>query len=342
MLFLQGVTSSQSPISGVPVAIVLGALLNNTIKLPPTLAPGLKVCTTTVLRAGIVCVGAKLSLTDVMDVGLSSLQVVVPCIASGLVCTALVCRGLGLSPRLGSLIACGTSICGVTAITALAPVIQATQREVAIAVANVVAFGLVGMLTYPYVAPYLFNTSEAIGMFLGTAIHDTSQVLGSALTYNQLYGDELALQVAAVTKLTRNLFLVAVIPGFAWHYAQQSGGPTISATGLGKFVPMFLVGFLAVTAVRSLGDYMLKTSGSAFGVFDSTTWKQMTSAVGNSASQQMLGTAMAALGLTTSVKVFEGVGPRPFIAGGVASAAVGITGFAMAKMLEGPSKRVMK
>jgi uncharacterized membrane protein YadS len=68
------------------------------------------------------------------------------------------------------------------------------------------------MLLYPYLAHSLLSTSESIGLFLGTAVHDTSQVMGAALTYKQVYGDDVVLRVATVTKLTRNLFLAVVIP----------------------------------------------------------------------------------------------------------------------------------
>ena len=90
------------------------------------------------------------------------------------------------------------------------------------AVANVVAFGTFGMLAYPYLAHHLLAPESAqVGLFLGTAVHDTSQVLGSAMTYKEVYGDEAALQCAAVTKLTRNLFLAGVIPGLAWASARE-------------------------------------------------------------------------------------------------------------------------
>src|SRR5688500_13650404 len=117
--------------------------------------------------------------------------------------------------------AAGTSICGVTANVSTAPVIQADEREVAYAVANDVTFGLFGMLVYPYVAHALLRPSETVGLFLGTAIHDTSQVVGAALTYRQMYDDDVVLRVATVTKLTRNLFLAAVIPLLAWMHMRK-------------------------------------------------------------------------------------------------------------------------
>ena len=228
-----------SPISGVPVAIVIGLLLRNFVRLPHALTPGLKFCVTTVLRLGIVLVGIKLSAFDVVRHGLAGLPVVVAAIATGLIFVTWFNRKLGLPPRLGTLIAAGTSICGVTAIVSTAPAIEADERDVAYAVANVVAFGLFGMLTYPYFAHAVLGRSETVGLFLGTAIHDTSQVVGAALTYRQMYADEVVLQVATVTKLTRNLFLAAVIPLLTWLHVRGHRG-TIGArppTTLTTYVP---------------------------------------------------------------------------------------------------------
>ena len=142
ILAAQGLTGS-SPLSGVPVAIVLGLLLRNTLPLPASLNPGLKFATTTILRAGIVLVGIRLSLFDVVKLGVAGLPVVLAAIATGLIFVTWFNRKLGLPPRLGILIAAGTSICGVTAIVSTAPAIEADEREVAYAVANVVAVRLV-------------------------------------------------------------------------------------------------------------------------------------------------------------------------------------------------------
>src|SRR5262245_48773227 len=161
LLAAQGLTGS-SPISGVPIAIVLGLLLRNLLPLPASLTPGLKFCVTTILRLGIVLVGIRLSAFDVVRLGLAGLPVVVAAIATGLIFVTWFNRRLGLPPRLGTLIAAGTSICGVTAIVSTAPAIDADEREVAYAVANVVAFGLFGMLAYPYLAHAFLQRSETV------------------------------------------------------------------------------------------------------------------------------------------------------------------------------------
>ena len=336
ILAIRGLPDAASPISGVPVAIVLGLLLHNLVGLPAFLEPGLRFSTTTILRLGIVLVGIRLSLGDVVRLGIGGVPVVVAAITAGLLFVTWFNRRLGLPPRLGILIAAGTSICGVTAIVSTAPAIHADEREVAYAVANVVAFGLLGMLFYPYFAHAMLPGPTQIGLFLGTAVHDTSQVVGAALSYKQLYGDDLVLRVATVTKLTRNLFLAAVIPALTWWHlrstdAAGTGGARPVARPWTSYVPPFVLGFVAMVVVRSLGNLTLDRGGEAFGLWDSVEWARITSVIGDTlASQYLLGTAMAGVGLSTSFSVFKGVGPRPFIVGFMGALFVGAIGLTMA------------
>src|SRR2546423_10412369 len=106
--------------------------------------------------------------------GLIGLPIIVVCITTALVVVTFVNRALGLPRRLGTLIAVGTSICGVSAIVATAPIIGAEDDETAYAVACITIFGLLALITYPFVAHQLFATPVQAGTFLGTAIHDTS------------------------------------------------------------------------------------------------------------------------------------------------------------------------
>jgi uncharacterized integral membrane protein (TIGR00698 family) len=342
ILAAQGLSGS-SPVSGVPVAIVLGLLLRNLVPLPQALTLGLRFATTTILRAGIVLVGIRLSLFDVLKLGLAGLPVVLAAIVTGLVFVTWFNRRLGLPPRLGTLIAAGTSICGVTAIVSTAPAIDADEREVAYAIANVVAFGLFGMLAYPYLAHALLGRSETIGLFLGTAVHDTSQVVGAALTYKQLYADDVVLRTATVTKLTRNIFLAVVIPVLTWMHVRETvagpGGKASAgsvAASRTRYVPGFVLGFLGMAVVRSLGDAMIGQSGMAFGLLTGDDWNRLIGFVGDTlASRVLLGTAMAAVGLSTSLSVFRGVGLRSFAVGLAGALAVGSVGMLMAVLFGG-------
>lgn len=326
--------SGGNPLSGVPVAILLGLLVRNTIGVPSSFAPGLKFCGTTLLRLGIVCVGIRLSAFDVARLGLAGLPVVAGAIAAGLFFVTWFNRRLGLPPRLGTLIAAGTSICGVTAIASTAPAIDADEREVAYAVANIVLFGLFGMLVYPYAAHALLDSPAAIGLFLGTAIHDTSQVVGAALTYRQVYGDDVVLQVATVTKLTRNLCLALVIPVLTWMHYRAAQATTTGArrrVAFSTLVPSFIFGFVGMAMVRTAGDAGIASGGRAFGILDAAAWRTVTTQVGDFwGSQVLLGTAMAAVGLNTSFAVFRGVGAKPFAVGLTGALVVGLVGLSLA------------
>jgi uncharacterized membrane protein YadS len=189
------------------------------------------------------------------------------------------------------------------------------------------------MLAYPYVAHAVLQRSETVGLFLGTAIHDTSQVVGAALTYRQLYADDVVLRVATVTKLTRNLFLAVVIPLLTWLHlrATHAGRSERTAPGWKTLVPMFVVGFVSMAIVRTIGDLTLQQAGAAYGVWDAAAWSGLTNQIGDFwASRILLGTAMAAVGLNTSFGVFTGVGMRPFAVGLAGALAVGSVGLAMA------------
>jgi uncharacterized membrane protein YadS len=314
ILDAQGLSGGGSPISGVPVAIVLGLLIRNAFGIPAALNPGLKFSVTTLLRLGIVLVGIRLSAFDVARLGLAGLPVVLAAVTAGLVFVTWFNRRVGLPPRLGTLVAAGTSICGVTAIVSTAPAIEADEREVAYAVANVVAFGLFGMLVYPYVAHLLLARSESVGLFLGTAIHDTSQVVGAALTYRQMYADDVVLRTWMHFRQS--------------HESKHGERKAVSWTTL---VPTFIIGFVVMAVVRTIGDATLQSNGAAFGVWDAATWTSLTNQIGDFwASRVLLGTAMAAVGLSTSFAVFKGVGAKPFVVGLVGALVVGAVGMVMA------------
>jgi uncharacterized integral membrane protein (TIGR00698 family) len=323
------------PVSGIPCSILLGMAVRNTLNYDQDrFKPGITFATKTILQTGIVCVAAKLSFWELFTAGFTGIPV-----TAGLLFLPVASAWAGLPQRMGLLLAAGTSICGVTAITALAPAIQAENRDIAVAVANTVAFGTLGMLAYPYIFHYACHSSEMVGMCLGVAIHDTSQVLGSALAYKETFGDEIAFKTAAITKLSRNLGLAVAIPALTYQYnklqIKQNDGEIESSSerkpetlsGLStftKYVPPFLVAFLGMSAFRTTGDILLTDISIYTSAMD---W------IGNDVSKYALGTAMAGVGLSTSVSSLKGVGWKPFAVGGAGALVVGGTGFAVASLL---------
>jgi len=329
-------TDGPSPISGIPVAIVLGMAVKNGIGVPKICEPGVKFATKAILQAGIVCVGAKLSAVDLVTTGMVGIPCVLASVGVGLTVIPFVGRKLGLPNKMSALIAAGTSICGVTAITALSPAIKASERDTAFAVANVVAFGTFGMLIGPYILHHsILPDSQSTGIALGLSVHDTSQVLGAALSYFNLYGDEEVLKVATVTKLTRNLCLAAVIPGLTYMIAKQNKVDESQTKKLSlvpsfqemkKYFPGFVAGFVGMAVLRTIGD----VSVANYGVLNPEGWKWATSFIGKDVSGVLLGTAMAGVGLSTSTNALKGVGAKPFILGLAGATTVAGTGFASA------------
>jgi uncharacterized integral membrane protein (TIGR00698 family) len=187
------------PISPVMCAVVLGMLWRNTLGVPRFATEGLEWVMRGLLRTGIALVGLRLTLSGATAIAASALPIAVTCICVALLGAAAICRIFGVPPRLAVLLAVGTAVCGCTAVIAVAPAIRARNDETAFAITCVVLFGCVAMLTYPWLAAQFFSAAPLYaGVFLGTAIHDTTQVIGAGLIYSQQHAAPSALAAASV------------------------------------------------------------------------------------------------------------------------------------------------
>lgn len=329
----------KTPVSPVMLAILLGLIISAVVPTPQLLKPGLSFSVKKVLRLGIILLGIGLTIFDVFELGLYGVPIVVICIAGALFLTIHINNWLGLPERLGALIAVGTSICGVSAIVATGPAIDAEEEEVAYAVAVITIFGLLATLVYPYLAHAIFaGNAIKVGLFLGTSIHDTSQVVGAAKVYADIYSAPLALDVATVTKLVRNVFMAVVIPFMAYYYArkmQEPGEFTGKKTNPLKLLPLFVLGFLAMAAIRSIGDAMINAGGKAFGLWDAEAWTGIYTFIKTWAGN-LLVVALAGVGLSTNFRTFRGLGIKPFLVGLGASLVVGAVSFVAISLLGNP------
>lgn len=313
----------RTPLSPILVAVLLGLGVRNSVGVHRRFGPGLDFCVSRLLRIGVALLGIRLSLIAVADIGVMALPLVVACIAAALVVVHGLARALRLPPRLGSLIAAGTSICGITAIVAVAPVIGADEDETSYAVAIIALFGMGALLLYPWVAHALFADPRQAGLFLGTAIHDTSQVVGAGLAYQHQYGAAEALDTAVVTKLLRNLAMIAVIPLMALlhrrratteHAADGEGRPGLQ----GALVPLFVLGFLAMVLLRTAGE----VGERPFGLLSAEDWSAAVAVIQGMAEVLLL-LAMVAVGLRTSLRRLYALGARALAVGLAAALTVG-------------------
>jgi uncharacterized integral membrane protein (TIGR00698 family) len=308
----------KSPISPIVMAIVIGMIVANSVAVPRTVVDGLRFCAGTILRIGIMLLGIRLSLLGAGRFTLVALPFVVVAITIGLTIVGLLGRSLGLSRQLTGLIAVGTSICGCTAIVATAPLIKANEAEVSYSIACITLFGLAVMFIYPVLGHYVFPEQPALaGLFLGTSIHETAQVAGAGLMYQTQFGAPVALDIATVTKLVRNLCMVAVVPLVGILYSgdrgQASGGVRWTS-----MIPWFIVGFALMSALRTVGDI----GSRPFGLLEPGQWRAAVE-ITQVAAERFLLIAMAAVGLTSVFAGLRSIGIRPFLLGLLAAALIG-------------------
>jgi uncharacterized integral membrane protein (TIGR00698 family) len=336
-VFLTDLINQASGIKGmisyITVAILMGMLLANTVGVPALCKPGIRLCLAKLLRLGIILMGIRLTFFDAVKIGLWGLPIVILCIVAALFITSYITRWLKLPERLGTLIAVGTAICGNSAIVATAPCIEAKDEEVTYAVANVTLFGVLAMFVYPYISHFLFGGNPVMaGLFEGTSIHDTSQVTAAGLIFDQVYGitrdvySATAADVAIVTKLVRNTAMAIVIPVMVLLYARRMAAqPECNAKPVNaiKLLPLFVVGFIVMAIIRSIGDASILGGGLAWGWWDQGTWSALERDISTWATY-ILATAMAGVGLGTSLSTIKGIGLKPFAVGLGAAFTVGI------------------
>jgi uncharacterized integral membrane protein (TIGR00698 family) len=316
------------PVSPIVIAILLGVLIRNVTGFDATCEAGLRFSQCRLLQTGIVLLGIRLSLGEFAAIGISSIPLIVICIGVALVMITMLGRRLGLSPQLATLIAAGTSICGATAIVTAAPIVGARNHEVSYAIACITLFGIVATLAYPLGANWLFaGDSYKAGLFLGTAVHDTAQVIGAGMIYQNLFGADQALDTATVTKLLRNLSMLIVIPLLSILFRRSqlaSNGSATKPPHWTRLVPLFVVGFALMSVLRTIGDL----GTTPFGILTAAQWDGVITASKKLADGCLL-IAMAAVGLNTRLAGLRSHGLKPLGLGLAAAATVGLVSSAV-------------
>jgi uncharacterized membrane protein YadS len=242
------------------------------------------------------------------------------------------------------LIAAGTSICGVSAIVATSPCINAREEETAYAISTITIFGLLVTMIYPYIVQLLFrfNLGQA-GIFLGTSIHDTAQVTGAAYIYDQLWQTEVS-QIAITTKLVRNMLMVAVIPVLALFYTRKNDASCHTGekpAGLWHYFPKFVLGFLTFALFRSLGDLQISSAGGTFLFWPSAeSWAGFHNLV-KTAAKYILAVAITAAGLSTQLTKLRKLSFKPFLIGLLAALIVGGISFLLVTILNSPLQSML-
>ena len=216
----------------------------------------------------------------------------------------------GLNWKLGNLISAGTGICGGSAIAAIAPVIDADDKDIAFAMSSTFLFDMVMIALYPLMGQALGMNDIAYGIWAGTSVNDTASVVASGYAFSEAAGD-----FATMVKLTRTLAIIPTVITFSLiqlrlkrkeALANCTDGTNLKANfKLGKIFPWFILGFLAMSIVASLFSIPSEVVSGT-----------------KSVSKFLMVSALAAIGLNTSFAKLKKAGIRPMIHGFIISALV--------------------
>ncbi len=294
------------------IAMFIGMAVNAVRKPTPVTAPGIKFTSKKILKFAIILLGASLNITTVLTVGRFSLTVMVFTLATCFGLGALIGRALGLNWKTSSLINAGTGICGGSAIAAVAPVIEADDMDIAYALSATFLFDTIMIVVFPLLGQWLGLSDAAFGLWAGTAVNDTSSVVATGYAFSEGAGD-----FATMVKLTRTLAIIPAVLAFAavgvhMKRKEQAGEAQAVPVRIRSIFPWFILGFLAMSAITSLG---LIPAGLAAGL--------------KTISKFLMIAALAAIGLNTDFKALCRSGAKPMLHGFIVSLLVVLVAIAV-------------
>ena len=297
------------------LAILIGVAVRTVWKPGPAWTPGIDFSAKLLLEVAIVLLGAAVSVTTIVALGPLLILGIALIVAVAIGMSYLICAAIGLPQRMSILIACGNSICGNSAIAAVAPVIGADSDDVASSISFTAVLGVVVVLGLPLLVPVLQLSLTQYGVLAGLTVYAVPQVLAATLPIG-----ELSNQVGTVIKLVRVLMLGPVVLFFSLlagrlRTASPKEQPAKRGPRLHELVPWFIVGFLLVLIVRSLG-------------FIPQDWLRpitRTAAV-------LTTIAMAALGLGVDVRVVARTGPQVTLAVTASLIVLGMMSYALIRL----------
>lgn len=233
-------------LEGLVIAILLGTVVRTAWAPGARFAPGIGFSAKTLLEIAVMLLGASISFQAVMQAGVGLILGIAVVVAVAIGASYGLCRLLGLPKRMAVLVACGNSICGNSAIAAVAPVIGAKPEDVASSIAFTAILGVIVVLGLPLLVPVLGLSETQYGVLAGLTVYAVPQVLAATLPIGMV-----STQLGTLVKLVRVLMLGPVVIGLS--LAMGRDGASRPGFSLNRFVPWFIIGFLALAALRSAG-----------------------------------------------------------------------------------------
>jgi uncharacterized integral membrane protein (TIGR00698 family) len=296
-------------IESLVLAIALGIAVSSVRPLKAPLRPGIDFSAKIPLEIAIVLLGGSISLSAIAGAGLGLVAGIAILVLLSIAISYCVGRLLGLPSKLAALIACGNSICGNSAIVAVAPVIEAGSEEIAAALAFTAVLGVAAVFLLPSLYFHAGMSASQYGVFAGLTVYAVPQVLAATAPVGLL-----SVQTGTLVKLIRVLMLGPVI--FALGLAMKNQTEHLPSDHRHALVPWFIGGFLAMTMLRSLGFI-----------------PEMIVAPMALMSSALTVVAMAALGLSVNIRSVAHAGGRVIAAAIISLLALSALSYALILML---------
>jgi uncharacterized integral membrane protein (TIGR00698 family) len=305
----------QPYLEGLVIAILLGVAIRTVWKPGPMWSGGISFSAKTLLEIAVVLLGGSISAATVWALGPFLLVGIALIVALAIASSYLICRGLGLPLRMSILVACGNSICGNSAIAAVAPIIGADADDIASSIAFTAVLGVVVVLGLPLFVPLLSLSLTQYGVLAGLTVYAVPQVLAATLPIGALSN-----QVGTVVKLVRVLMLGPVVLGLSLFAGRLRNGDADAAgprrwPPLRELVPWFIIGFLLLAVARSLGLIPQNIVGPL-----------------RTVASVLTTIAMAALGLGVDVRTVAKAGLRVATAVTISLIVLGLISFALIRL----------
>ena len=293
------------------IALFMGTIINSFFH-PDWIKPALKFTSKKILKAAIILLGASLSIGTIMSVGKMTFFVMIFTFAMCFGGGYFVRKLFGLNWKLSNLISAGTGICGGSAVAAIAPVIDADDKDIAFAMSSTFLFDMVMVALYPIMGKALGMSDIAYGIWAGTSVNDTASVVASGYAFSEAAGD-----FATMVKLTRTIAIIPTVLVFAYIGTRMKQKELQSTSGnkkvnILKIIPWFIGGFLLLAILNSVGIIPVALSGMM-----------------KASSKFLMVTALAAIGLGTSVTDFKKAGLAPMFYGITIDTLVTLTALAV-------------
>lgn len=298
-------------ISPIILAIVFGMIFRRLSTSSPVFRPGVLFAQRRILRAAIILLGLQLTITQVLEVGLSGLLVIGVAVVTCFLFTQWFGRLIGVDAKLTELIAAGTSICGASAVVATNTVTRASDEDVAYAVACVTIFGSVSMILEPLLPQVVALSQVQYGVWAGASIHEIAQVVAAAFVHGEEAG-----HVATVVKLSRVVLLgpmVIALGFFAQHMARNGDVKWEPAP-----MPWFILGFVVLLGINS----MIRIPPEVM------AWIAPVTTI-------MFAMALAGMGLETDVIKLRLAGVKPLALGAASAVFIACVSLAAIKLTAG-------